>query len=133
MTKPCPCHSNLPYNQCCQPYHQGQLAPTPLALMRSRYAAYAVGHVSYIIRTEDPTSPGYQKNKVAWRQELNHFCRITTFVNLYILGTQMHSLHEGTVHFHAVLLQKGRDASFHENSLFVYKPKQGWLYVRPLP
>src|SRR5437867_3549203 len=43
----CPCHSGKKYSECCEPYHQGLPAPTPLALMRSRYAAYALQNAEY--------------------------------------------------------------------------------------
>ena len=62
MKKPpqlCPCASDLPYTQCCQPYHAGEAAPTPEALMRSRYSAYVLGLLDYLLATWHPsTAPG---------------------------------------------------------------------------
>ena len=62
MKKPpqlCPCDSDLPYAQCCQPYHAGSAAPTPEALMRSRYSAYVLGLLDYLLATWHPsTAPG---------------------------------------------------------------------------
>ena len=57
--KPCPCGSGRSYAACCQPYHTGeQAAPTPEALMRSRYAAYALADAAYVRRTWHPdTAP----------------------------------------------------------------------------
>lgn len=51
---PCPCGSALPLAACCGRYHAGPLhlmAPTAEALMRSRYAAYALGLHDYLLAT----------------------------------------------------------------------------------
>lgn len=51
MTR-CPCCSNKSYQDCCQPYIQGeQFAPTAEALMRSRYTAYTLAKVEYLRNT----------------------------------------------------------------------------------
>ncbi len=60
---PCPCDSGQPYADCCGPWHTGLLdglhAPTPDALMRSRYSAYVLGLIDYLLATWHPsTSPG---------------------------------------------------------------------------
>jgi SEC-C motif-containing protein len=52
---PCPCGSGSPYAACCAPLHRGvRQAATALELMRSRYAAYAVGDADYVFRTWHP-------------------------------------------------------------------------------
>ena len=61
-TKPdgadCPCGSGRNYRDCCQPYHEGQPAPTAEALMRSRYSAYVKRLAPYLLATWDaPTRP----------------------------------------------------------------------------
>lgn len=45
-----------PYGACCGRYHHGDAAPTAEALMRSRYAAFAVGDAAYLRRTWDPAT-----------------------------------------------------------------------------
>ena len=48
----CPCDSNKPYAQCCEPYLAGkQVAPTPETLMRSRYTAFVKRKFSYLMKT----------------------------------------------------------------------------------
>ena len=50
----CPCGLAHEYMQCCGRYHAGPLhlqAPTPEALMRSRYSAYAMGLRQYVLDT----------------------------------------------------------------------------------
>lgn len=44
----CPCQSGELYLRCCELYHQGVTAPSPEALMRSRYSAFVLGLSAYI-------------------------------------------------------------------------------------
>jgi SEC-C motif-containing protein len=120
----CPCSSGLPYARCCRPYHAGEAAPTPQALMRSRYSAYALNKPDYVMATTHPDSPHWQADRAAWRADLQAFSSSVTFVGLKIL------LAEGdTVKFRAVLMQGGRDVSFTEHSIF--RQHNGrWLYVK---
>jgi SEC-C motif domain protein len=79
---PCPCESGRTYFECCGPFHAfiraGLVAkmppgaaqtdgfhidevhaPTPEALMRSRYSAYVLGLADYLLATWHPsTTPG---------------------------------------------------------------------------
>ena len=54
----CPCGLPAPLAACCGRYHDGALAaPTPEALMRSRYAAFALGTpaaIDYLVATHHP-------------------------------------------------------------------------------
>jgi SEC-C motif-containing protein len=51
----CPCGSGASYDACCGRLHRGAArAETPEELMRSRYAAYAVGDTDYVFRTWHP-------------------------------------------------------------------------------
>ncbi len=109
----CPCHSQLPYAQCCEPYHKGELPLTPLDLMRSRYCAYALGLVDYVAATDV---------KAVDLKEIEHFCKATDFIGLEILETS-----EDTVTFRAILKQQGKDVSFTEKSRFEKKNGK-WLY-----
>ncbi|GAB3943570.1 YchJ family protein [Corynebacterium tapiri] len=52
----CPCSTGLPFDECCQRYHEGQPAPTALALMRSRFSAFAVRNEDYLLRTWAPAT-----------------------------------------------------------------------------
>ncbi|MGE0701976.1 MAG: YchJ family protein [Hyphomicrobiaceae bacterium] len=51
----CPCRKKSEtrtYEACCRPYHEGAAtAPTAEALMRSRYAAFALGKAAYLMAT----------------------------------------------------------------------------------
>ena len=51
----CPCGSGTLFAACCGPLHRGRgLAQTAEQLMRSRYAAYAMGELGYVFRTWHP-------------------------------------------------------------------------------
>lgn len=48
----CPCTSGSDYAACCGPFHKGTARPqTAEALMRSRYSAYALGEIEYLLKT----------------------------------------------------------------------------------
>ncbi|MCA9964087.1 MAG: SEC-C domain-containing protein [Anaerolineales bacterium] len=130
MTQLCPCKSGKPYQACCQPFHDGQKPPTPLALMRSRFAAYALGKVRYIVKTEHPDSVRRQRDG-AFHKDLKLFCELTDFVGLQILGESTLADNRATVTFHAMLVQRGKDASFTECSVFE-RLNGRWLYRGPL-
>jgi SEC-C motif-containing protein len=122
----CPCHSGKLYTECCAPYHEGAIPPTPLALMRSRYSAYALANVPYIIATTHPNHPDAALPAVQRKQQIKNFCRNTQFKGLEILDSE-----GSTVTFRAVLIQQGRDASFTEKSDFS-QVNGRWLYLRAI-
>lgn len=51
LSTSCPCCSGQSYGECCYNLHHGQQAPTPEALMRSRYSAFAVEDADYLSAT----------------------------------------------------------------------------------
>lgn len=61
MARSCPCGTGTPFAACCKPLHDGRgsgrvTAATAEQLMRSRYSAFAVGHVAYLLATWDPST-----------------------------------------------------------------------------
>ncbi len=124
----CACCSGRPYFACCQPYHDGlAAAPTAEALMRSRYCAYALGIVEYIIATTHPDHKDAKTPRAAWKKQIYAFCGNTTFQRLQVLSTK-ESEGEGYVTFTAHLLQNGSNATFTERSRFL-KSSGRWAYV----
>lgn len=120
----CPCCSGKKYEACCKPCHDGRIsAPTALALMRSRYSAYALSKVSYIIETTHSTSPYFEKDRKKWEQAILEFCHTTHFTKLEILGYG-----EDWVHFVAHLRQK-EPFLLDEKSTFL-KEGDKWFYFR---
>lgn len=50
----CPCGSGDSLADCCGRYHDGAAAPCAQSLMRSRYSAYVLGNVDYLVATSLP-------------------------------------------------------------------------------
>ena len=50
----CPCGSGQSYAGCCGRLHDGFVADTAEALMRSRYSAYVLGRTDYLLATWHP-------------------------------------------------------------------------------
>lgn len=124
----CPCHSGKEYNECCQKFHEGELPENALELMRSRYSAYALGKIEYIIETTHPDHPDKQLLESVLREQISYFCKNTAFQDLQILHFEFGQM-LSYVTFHAKLHQKGKDISFTEKSTFEKKGNR-WLYLR---
>jgi SEC-C motif-containing protein len=119
---PCPCGQGTKFKKCCRPLHRGAVAATPEQLMRSRFAAYAVGEAEYIVATTDPDGPQFQQDRERWLEDLRGFCASTSFDGLEVFAA------EGTwVSFRATLSQDARDVSFSERSTF-RRVEGRWLY-----
>lgn len=123
---PCPCHSGKSYSSCCQPYHEGTPAENALALMRSRYAAYALHLADYIMRTTHPHNPSYCPDAQRWRKEILKSYHTTDFYGLKILDF-IDGEQEAFVTFTAFLKNDGRNISFTEKSRFLKVGNQ-WFY-----
>ena len=126
QSDPCPCSSGKNYGECCQSLHQGNPTENALALMRSRYSAYAIGDADYIMRTTHPDNAGFSDNTAIWKEQIQQFCSATTFEKLAILDFQDGN-DTAYVTFTAYLRQNGQDATFTEKSRFK-KIKGQWLY-----
>ncbi len=117
----CPCCSNLPFDQCCQPIIDGaKAAPTPQALMRSRYSAYCLKTIDYIYDTYAQSARLNQtKADIAvWAQSVS-------FVRLEILAC---SDEPEYVEFCADYIEGGKLYKLHEKSRFIKEQGQ-WRYI----
>lgn len=124
----CPCCSGKPYINCCQKYHQGVLPENALALMRSRYSAYALNLADYIIETTHPQSPYFVSNKKQWLSQILDFSQKVSFNKLEILRTENLSSEEAFVTFVAHLSKEDIDLTFTERSRFL-KQGHAWKYM----
>ncbi|MEV0677596.1 YchJ family protein [Actinosynnema sp. NPDC050436] len=120
----CPCGSGEPYATCCGALHAGpRTAPTAEALMRSRYAAFAVADEAYLLATWHPTT----------RPAALDLDPDQEWLRLDVLdrtgGGLLHTT--GTVEFRALYRWRGRRAELRENSRFVREDGR-WLYVEPV-
>ena len=123
----CPCQSNKSYEDCCGRFHtHTQFPETAEQLMRSRYAAYVLKNVSYIVETTVPAQQALldQPAMHLWGEE-------TDWVGLEIITHQpfvskIHSRVEFKAFFNT---ENGIDAH-HERSLFVLIERR-WYFVDP--
>lgn len=123
MSRLCPCHSKLSYEKCCEPYHTGKKLPdTPERLMRTRYCAYAIAKVDYLIATT-----ATEEREKLDRADLLAYCKAMACVGLKILKAE-HTEDAGTVLFHASLQNNGRRVLHKELSRF-RKEEGRWVYV----
>ena len=118
--KNCYCNSNKLFSECCEPYVSGiQKAPTSLALMRSRYTAYCVQNVNYLLATTH-VSTRKQHNM----DDILEFASKNQWTKLEILNSS-----ETIVEFKAHYIDSFQLAQIHyEKSTF--KQEEGsWYYV----
>jgi len=127
----CPCFSGERTTSCCGPLHRGEReAQSPEQLMRSRYAAFALGLGDYLLRTLAAEHPDRALPQAALVLELRRARERQRFVGLHILHASAAGA-EGQVLFHARVFQRGVDQSFAELSRFV-REGQTWRYASGL-
>jgi SEC-C motif-containing protein len=117
INNPCPCGSGKKYKKCCGILHKGAVAKNALELMKSRYSAFAIGKIDYIIKTST-----FQTDY----DDLKSFSDMCEFQKLEILEF-CDGNSEAFVTFRATIFCQEQDNSFVEKSRFI---KQGniWLY-----
>ena len=125
-TLTCPCGSNKPFSFCCEPVIEGhKQAPTAEALMRSRYTAFVLGAIDYLI---DTTAKEHRHADDA--ALLAEQIKATTWTGLKILKTEagLASDDKGMVEFIARFETDDQIADLHERSSF-RKDNNRWVYV----
>ena len=122
----CPCGSQQSFEKCCKPYIQDKKpAPTAEALMRSRYTAYTLANIDYIVNTHD----------ISTRQDIDvdairKWARDAEWLQLEILDVTngLEGQAEGIVEFKASYKMNGEICVLHEISQFANKQGK-WFYV----
>ena len=120
---PCPCGSKKKYKKCCAIYHKGAFAPNALALMKSRYSAFAVGNSDYIMKTTHPDNEDYTSQTAKWKSTIDTFCEHTEF-----LGLQIIEFIDGEDEAFVTFVASLSSGPLHERSRFL-KMDGRWLYV----
>lgn len=122
----CPCESGKPFNFCCGPAINGSRpAKSAEALMRSRYTAFFVGAVDYLIDTT-----AAETRREDDRELLVEQSQITNWTQLTILESQAGQPDdtEGQVRFEAHFESPDGNGILKETSRF--RQEQGrWYYV----
>jgi len=119
-SKKCFCDTGLLFEDCCGLYLQNnQKVPTALALMRSRYSAYATHNGDYLLKTTHISERKYYS-----KAEILKWATANTWQKLEIL-----SFTENTVEFKAYFLDSNQKLQVHyEFSTFKFE-NDAWYYV----
>jgi SEC-C motif-containing protein len=117
MDTQCPCGSGKPFVFCCEPAISGRKpAATAEALMRSRYTAFAIGAVDYLVQTTAAAKRSPQDAELLAEQT-----QVTTEAGQKNDET-------GLVEFKAVFESPEGGAILHERSRF--ERESGlWVYL----
>jgi len=122
--KVCPCGSQKPYSDCCQPIHlDHQAATTPEELMRARYSAHVEGLVDFVVATYHPSCEAEaQRDGIA--DSIN-----SDWCKLDVISSDAGRHHEeGFVEFKAYFNQDGEQFCLAERSRFI-KENGLWFYI----
>ncbi|MGE5548157.1 MAG: YchJ family protein [Solirubrobacterales bacterium] len=120
----CPCGSGRGQDECCGPLLAGAPAPTPEALMRSRYTAFVTGNLDYLETTLAP-----EAREDYDRSETESWIKEAEWHGLEIRATgDGADADTGTVEFVARYKFRGKPFAHHELSSF-RKADGRWMYV----
>lgn len=126
MQNLCLCGSGHSYSDCCEPIISGRKeAVTAQALMRSRYVAFTLADVDYLMR-----SHAAKTRPVKDRKSIEKWAKSVNWMGLTILETEAGEASDetGTVEFKATYLENGKLQQIHEKSLFHHENGK-WVYV----
>lgn len=117
----CYCGQTISYKECCQPYHLGELAPSPETLMRSRFSAFATANAAYVLDTQ-VKSLSENSNVIDFKQQL----QTQKWIKLEVLESK-----EERVTFKASMIYNDILYTLNEKSHFI-KDDHRWLYAKAL-
>ncbi len=122
----CPCNSQNLLNHCCGLYHAGESARNAEKLMRSRYSAYSLGLIDYLVKTTLPAQQHLldQKSIRAWSTQ-------STW-----LGLEIQDFIEFDDNIHATVTfiatwKDGQGEHRHEETSGFAKVKDDWYFLDP--
>ncbi|MDO9618916.1 MAG: YchJ family protein [Pseudomonas sp.] len=123
----CPCGSGQLLTLCCGRYHAGTPAPSAESLMRSRYSAYALGLIDYLVHS---TLPAQQAGLA--QEAIQTWSLGSTWLGLeveqaqLIEGEPQHAYVTFTAHWR----DEGGTHSHRERSAFV-RNNDSWYFIDP--
>lgn len=120
----CPCGTQKPYSACCGLYIENEVAaPTPVALMRSRYSAYSQANVDYIANTmQGEAAKGFDI------EATKQWAKQVTWLGLTVTSEKMKTPTKGFVIFEVKYSENGQVRVIREKSEF-HLIDHRWYYV----
>ncbi|MFI8479766.1 YchJ family protein [Pseudomonas sp. NPDC078700] len=123
----CPCGSSNLLTECCGRYHAGTPAPSAETLMRSRYSAYALGLVDYVLQTTLPV-----QQPLLDRDAISAWSLQSTWLGLEVESAEV--LGGKPEHAFVTFIARWHDAngehSHRERSAFV-QSNGHWYFIDP--
>ena len=122
----CPCGSEKSHDACCGAILAGSAtANSAEQLMRSRYSAYCLGHVDYLIASHHPS-----RRQANDRQMIHNTVSRHRWLKLQIIHSKQgrEGDYNGEVEFVASFIEDGHFRQLHERSRFVKEDNQ-WYYL----
>jgi len=120
MNPNCYCGNPIPFSDCCEPYIKGnKAAPTAETLMRSRYSAYAVHAIEYLLKTTHISQRKYHSKK-----DIEQWAVTNQWVKLEVLKAT-----EKTVEFKAYFLDTQLQPQVHHEKSTFKQQNGNWFYV----
>jgi len=119
MNVVCPCGRTRTYADCCGRFHAGEPAPDAESLMRSRYSAFVLDQLDYLLASwHESTRPAQlEANEPGLR-----------WLGLDVKKHQQQDADHATVEFVARSKLGGRAHRLHETSRFVREGGR-WFYL----
>lgn len=119
----CPCGTRSAYDACCGKFHSSgneATAPTAEALMRSRFSAFAVGDLPYLLATWHPNT-----RPAVLDPSPDH-----TWIDLEVIEVERGGMldNDGVVDFVARYRLDGLEGELRERSTFS-RHERRWVYV----
>ena len=122
----CFCRSGKEYKHCCAPFHLHTAVPeTAEQLMRSRYTAYVLKNIPYIVATTVPIQQTLLETHL-----LQEWADNTTWLGLEILKTENLTKTQSAVEFKAIFQGEEEELTHQERSIFV-KIENRWYFIDP--
>lgn len=122
---PCACSSGKAYAACCAPLHDGVREPEQgEELVRSRYSAFALGRVDYLMRTLHEDHPDRGKPPAQIELALKTASSSFKYMGLVIIESEPRDKHGACrVLYLARIFRRGEDVSFIELAEFLHDGK----------
>lgn len=123
----CYCCSGKEFEDCCQPFINGKAKPkTAEELMRSRYSAFAIGAVEYILRS---THSSVRKFHDA--ESIENWAQSSVWQKLEIISKTGGEAKDkkGTIEFKAYFLDAEKDPQIHHELSNFAKELGKWFFV----
>lgn len=122
----CPCGSKKESKDCCLLIINGEKeAKTAEDLMRSRYTAFTLANIDYLMRSQHSKTRDLKDKK-----NIQNWAASVLWTGLQVLETKAGTVRDesGFVEFKALYVEHGKLQQIHEKSLF-RRENNKWVYV----